>query len=240
MLHAIDRQQMVDTLEAGLSTVSHAWVQPTDPEFADLERAITRYGFDPGRAQQLIEGMGYAKAADGVYRDGQGQRLTVEIRANETNAILPKAMLSVADYWQRIGVAVDPVIIPRQQAQDRLYRATFPAFELVRGASDLSAFRILHSSEVRRSDNSYSGSNSAGYANEEFDSLVDRWQMTIPQRERMQLVDHMIRKITEEVVVMGLFYDIEPTAIAAGVQHVSARPRGSTTQAWNAHEWDVR
>ena len=239
MLHAIDRQQMVDALEAGLSTVAHAWVQPSDPEYADLQRAIVRYEFDPRRAMQLIEGLGYARGTDGLYGDAQGQRLSVEIRANETNAILPRAMLSVADYWQRIGVGVEPVIIPRQQAQDRRYRATFPAFELVRGASDLSAFGILHSSQTRRPDNSYSGSNSPGYMSPEFDALVEQWQTTIPRRDRLQVIGQMIRRITDEVVVLGLFYDIEPTAIAKPVQGMTARARGGTTQAWNAHEWDV-
>ena len=96
------------------------------------------------------------------------------------------------------------------------------------------------SSETRRADNSYSGSNSAGYMSQEFDTMVEQWQTTIPRRERLQLACQMIHKITDEVIVLGLVCDIEPTAIAAPLQWVTARPRGGTTQAWNAHEWDVR
>ncbi len=70
--------------------------------------------------------------------------------------------------------------------------------------------------------------------------MVEQWQTTIPRRERLQLAGQMIHKITDEVIVLGLVCDIEPTAIATPLQWVTARPRGGTTQAWNAHEWDVR
>jgi hypothetical protein len=41
----------------------------------------------------------------------EGQRLALEFRTM-TSDINQKARLAVADYWQRVGVAVDKVVIP--------------------------------------------------------------------------------------------------------------------------------
>jgi peptide/nickel transport system substrate-binding protein len=238
LLHAIDRQQLADTLEAGLSTVAHAWVRPGDQEYPELQGSIVRYDYDPRRAAQLIEGVGYQRGGDGIFRDAAGQRLSVEIRTTETND-KPKIMFPVADAWQQVGVAAEPTIVPRQRAADREYRATYPAFELVRGGSDLRSFDNLRSTEVRLPENNYTGSNYPRYANAEFDSLIDRYLTTIARTDRMQVAGQILHHMTDQVIALGLYFDTEPTAIANRLVNVNARNQQST-QAWNAHEWDVK
>lgn len=39
---------------------------------------------------------------------------------------------------------------------------------------------------------------------------------------------------------MGLFCNAEATMVAQRIQHAAANNTRGTTQAWNAHEWDVR
>jgi peptide/nickel transport system substrate-binding protein len=238
LLLAIDRQQLADTLEAGLSTVAHAWVRPADQEYPDLQASIVHYDYDPRRAAQIIESLGYVRGGDGFYRDVAGQRLSVEIRTTETND-KPKIMFPVADSWQQLGVGAEPTIVPRQRAADREYRATYPSFELVRGGSDLRSFDNLRSTEVRLPENNYTGSNYPRYANTEFDALIDRYLTTIPRSERMRVAGQIIHHMTDQVVALGLYFDTEPTAIANRLVNVSARNQQST-QAWNAHEWDVK
>lgn len=77
-LHGIDRQQMIDTLEAGMTQIAYGWIGPDQPEFAQVEKSVVKYEYDPRRAAQMIEEIGYAKGADGVYRRS-GEKLTVEI-----------------------------------------------------------------------------------------------------------------------------------------------------------------
>ncbi len=238
LLHAIDREQMVEVLEAGLSTVAHGWLDPDDPEYPRLETRLVKYDFDQRRATQLIDELGYTRGADGGFRDGAGQRLTVEIRTTESNDIQPKSIYPVADAWQRVGVNAEPQITPRQRAQDREYRATFPAFELIRGGSEPRAFRNVHSSEVRTPANLYAGGNYAGYANPELDALIDRYFTTIPRTERLPIIGEIVHHMTDRVVCLGLFYDVEATAISNRLRGAAARHKDST-QAWNAHEWEL-
>jgi ABC-type transport system substrate-binding protein len=199
---------------------------------------VVRYDDDPRRAVQIIEDLGYVRGGDGIFRDTPGQRLSVEIRTITTD-INQKAMLSVADYWRRVGVAVEPVVIPRQLAQEPEYRATFPGFELVRNSADRDGLKRHPSSQTPLSENGWRGNNRTRYVNPEFDALLDRYFTTIPIRERAQVFADIIRHMTDIVLVMGLFYDVEATAIGNRLVNVGARRTGST-QSWNAHLWDVK
>ena len=131
MLHALDRQQLSDNLQAGLSPVAHNPLTPTDPEAKAVEPAVVRYEFDPRRSVQLIEGLGLGRGGDGFFRDGAGERLTMKIQT--TNDDLREKMLPViGDYWRQVGVGMEPVIIPRQLSNDRKLRTEFASFDFTR------------------------------------------------------------------------------------------------------------
>src|SRR5207247_4617505 len=67
LVHALDRQQLVDTLQFGLSSVAHSLYGPHNVEYPAIESSIVKYDYDPRRAAQLIEELGYTKGPDGIY-----------------------------------------------------------------------------------------------------------------------------------------------------------------------------
>src|SRR4029453_14151363 len=69
LLHALDRQQLVDALQFGLTSVADTYLSPDDPGHRDTAGGIVRYPYDPRQAAQLIESLGYTRAADGSYED---------------------------------------------------------------------------------------------------------------------------------------------------------------------------
>jgi peptide/nickel transport system substrate-binding protein len=241
LLHAIDRQQIVDVLQAGQSAVAHSYVSPREADYKSIESSIVRYDYDPRRAMELIEGLGYTRGADSGFRDAAGQPLSVEIRTTGGDDLQEKTMFSIADYWQRAGIAVDPVVVPRQRATDREYRANFPAFEEVRQPNDVtpSALTRMHGSEVSLPENSYRGSNRMRYHSAELDGLIDRFYVTIPKGERTQILGQIMHHMTDQVIPLGMFYNTQPTMIANRLQNVT--PGGSgATPAWNSYAWDLR
>lgn len=233
MLHAIDRQQLVDVLLDGLVPVAHSIVSPAQPEFNEVQGSIVRYEFDPRRAAQLIEGYGFARGTDGLYRDPAGQLLTVEVRSTGGDDFRDKMLFSIADYWKRIGVSGEGTIIPRQRANDREYRVTRPAFELVNQPTGLRGLLRFHSREMPTPENSYRGDNRARYASPELDALIDRFMVTIPWAERMRVLGEIVRHMTERLVVLDIHYQGEVGAAAHRIRNV--RPGDPI----NAHEWDV-
>ncbi len=250
LLHAIDREEMALTLAAGLLPVGHSYILPNDPEYAELQGRIVRYAYDPRRATEMIEALGYARGPDGFFRaDSAGRpdlaatdaggRLTVEIRASQLD-MNRKTKLAVADYWQRIGVAVNPVEDPESRRRDVEHRATFPGFDTVGGASGVDSFKFYRSSEARLPQNGYVGRNVSNYMNPELDGLIDRYHVTIPRSERMQVAGQIVHHLTDQVIPIPTFHDGNPTLVGGRLRNVAANVAAGGTNTWNAHEWDVR
>lgn len=241
LMYAIDRQEMADTLNAGLVPIAHSYLSPNQPEYTQIEGRLVRYEFDPRRAVQAFEALGYARSSDGTLRDPAAQRVEIEIR-NIGLEISRKAMFAVADYWQRLGMAAPTVVIPPQRVADYEYRATFPGFQLFNQPNDIRGLPNLHSSRARLPENSYSvpgAGNHARYMTPEFDALLDRFYGTIPRQERVQALGEIAYHISDQLNLMGLFYNATPEMIASRVLNISTDRASLSIITWNAHEWDA-
>src|SRR5438094_1935681 len=149
MLHAIDRQQLIDSFLGGFVPVPHSFLNPGDPFYKDTESQAVHYDYDPRRAAQLVESLRYTKAADGSFRETTGRTLSIEIRTTSGDDLRDKLLLGIANHLQQAGIGVETVIIPRQRAEDLEYRVTRPGFEMVRQPNDLSegGLRRFHGRE---------------------------------------------------------------------------------------------
>jgi peptide/nickel transport system substrate-binding protein len=239
LLHAIDRQQLADSLMAGLSTVAHNYLNPQEPEYQETLPLVTRYEHDPRRAISLIEELGYSRGVDGAFRDRAGERLGVNIQTTAQLDIHSKTMYPVADSWQRVGVEVETFLTPAALVSDRAHRATFPSFSLAQNPDDRDSLGNLHSSGIPVQATRYVGINKPRYGNSTLDALLDQYLVTIPRQSRVQVLGQIVGHVSEQLVVMGLFYGVEPTLVANRVLHVAPRIQDST-QARNAHEWELR
>jgi peptide/nickel transport system substrate-binding protein len=239
LLRAIDRQQMADELLHGLSMVSHAFMSPDDePYWSRLLPRVPRYDYDPRRATQMIEALGYSKRGDGFFYDESGQKLEVEIHTTADNDINIKSTFPVADYWKRLGVSTEAVVIPVQRQFDREYRATFPGFTIVRGPTGVAAIGNIHSSRAQLPENNFQvagGVNYSRYMNPEYDALYDRFTATIPQDERAQVFEQIVLHLAQNQVKLGLFYDPINILVANRIENVAAR-----RPVWNAKDWEVK
>jgi peptide/nickel transport system substrate-binding protein len=238
LLHALDRQELAESLQSGLVPIAHGPILPDDPDIAALDPSVMRYEYDPRRAMDILESLGLQRGADGVLRDGAGQRITVEIRVPGGNALEESALLPLAAYWQAVGVATEPFVIPIQRQRELDYRAAFPGFELVRAGSGMRLLTGMRSNQAPTSENAFFGGNRSRYQNGDYDALIDRFQTTVPKPDRLRVGGQMVGHVTGEAVWMGLFFTVLPTMI--GNRLVNLRGTYPTTQAWNAHEWDVR
>lgn len=236
LYHAINRRELADSAMGGKGVLADGilW-DPSNPEWNDIERSIVRYPFDPRRATQLLEDIGYRKRADSAFHDPTSdQRLTVELRTLTSFDTPVKIIFPVADYWQRVGVGVDTVIVPQQLQGDRKYRAERPGFDMPVSPRNLTRH---HSAEVALPENDYRGANRARYGNPDFDTLIDRYYVTIPWSDRMAVLARIVHHMTDQVTVMGLFFDMSPVMVSNRILNVKAW-RGSDL--WNPHEWDVK
>jgi peptide/nickel transport system substrate-binding protein len=209
LIQAIDRQQMMETFMGGQSSVTHTFVGPDSAEYREVEPSIVKYDYDPRRAGQMIEALGYARGNDGLFVDGSGQRLILPIQTTIRSEINPKMLLAVADYWKQIGVETDQFFVPIQRINDRELRATFPAFEVL-GAGDIGVspdvVRRYHSSLVALPENRFQVTgNNPRYRSPELDSLIERYVITIPRSERMSLLGQIVHQLSDQLPSPGAF-----------------------------------
>jgi peptide/nickel transport system substrate-binding protein len=241
LLHALDRQQMVDTLGFGLTSVAHTILDPGQPQYREIEERVTKYEFDPRKATQMIETLGYARGADGIFRDPAGERLSVEIRTTTQYDVQRGAMAVTADFWKNVGVASETVMIPDAQQRDTAYRATFPTFELLNGPpSDVTGAMGYRSNRARTEANRFGGGNYPRYQNPEYDAIIDRYFRTIPIAERIQVIGQAVHHLVDNVVELGLFYAKQPYVMDKRLINAAVPADRTATEAWNSHAWELR
>lgn len=242
VIHAIDRQAIVDTIQYGMVDVAHSMVNPREPDYAAIEPAVVKYAYDPRLAAQMIGDLGYQKGADSYFLDPTGQRLSVEIRTTAQRDQQVKAAFAATDNLQRIGVNAEMYNVPLQLIPDREHRANFPGFEIVGGGAGLAASEVRRylSSSAPLPENGYRATgNNARYMNPDFDALINRYLTTIPKQERLDYMREIVRHQTDLVTAMGIFYQIRPTIAAPRVTNITpGYDRGSV--GWNSREWDVK
>ena len=100
---------------------------------------------------------------------------------------------------------------------------------------DEPPYRNYRSSEARTPENGYVGLNTTGYMNPELDSLIERFLITIPQTERVQLAAQIVHHLTDQVIPHVMFFDIRATAVGRRLHNVVT----TGNELWNVHLWDV-
>lgn len=236
LLYAIDRQQMVDEIEYGTVPVAHSFLNPTDEAYPRIENQIVKYDYDPRRASQILEELGYRRGADGLVRDSAGQPLPLDVRTNPGHE---QRILAIANYFRAVGIAADPFVIPDTRRNDREYDLTYPGVRLWRLPNNREDVGRFHSRESPLPENRFAGANRSRYLNPDFDGLIDRYTTTIPVNERFTILGNIIHWMTDQLPEMGINFNAQPVMIGARLRNVLIRGVGGSTEAWNAPQWDV-
>lgn len=238
LITAIDRREMVESLVYGISDVAHSSIGPSEPEYRHVEAAIVRYDYDARQATQILEDLGLRKGTDGMFLDGAGKPISIQIMATQDDANA-KPQLAVLDYWKRVGITPEAEVVTPQRQRDPAYRSNFRSFSLQAGVGyGADGVNSLVSSEARLPEKNYVGTNYTRFSNPEVDLLVNRYFTTIPLPDRMQTLSLLVRRMTDELVWFPLYWRVTPTLIHSRLSGAAAVGEGS--QFANAHLWDVK
>lgn len=239
LAHAFDREALNELINVGVAPPPSGFMVPVGaPEFPAIRPSIVEYPFDPRRAAQLIEEIGYTRVGD-TYRDPTGKELSVQYLTTQGGAE-EQAALFILDSWKQVGVR-GVADIRATAAIDREVRANRPAFVDGTGTFMMTQPRRLewlHSRELPTSANRFRGNNRARYASPELDALIDRFFVTIPPQERIELLKQVAHQWSDQVVAIMAYHTVHATLMNNRVQNVT--PRTGLAQAWDNHTWDIR
>src|SRR5581483_4088227 len=83
--------------------------------------------------------------------------------------------------------------------------------------------------------NDFRGLNRTRYQNPELDALIDQFVTTIPKEPRNAALAEIIHHMTSNVVVLGIYFALDPTMISNKLVNVAG-----LNPTWNADQWDLK
>jgi peptide/nickel transport system substrate-binding protein len=238
LTHTADKQGLQEALFEGEGINAETLISPNAAFFPEVERAIVKYPYEPRRAGELMNEVGFARGGDGLYSSPTEGRFNFEIRVNQA-AQYEREMSILAAGWRDVGFEVRESVLPLAQQADGQARSSFPSLASVSsplGENTLSSYTVA---AIPRSENRWNGINRGGWSHPEFQRLADTFAVTLEPDQRTRLVVQMARLFSEETPLISLYFELVPAAYTAGLQGPQVgSPEGSV--AWNVHEWEFR
>jgi peptide/nickel transport system substrate-binding protein len=126
--HAIDKKVLVDKVLQGHGSVATGEIPPLYPTLhwdppADLAR-----GFDPAKANQILDQAGYAKGADGIRVDQKGKKISLRLFGREDNEESKSSVQYIKDWLKDIGIDTKVQIMSTEQLTDVIGKGEYDMF----------------------------------------------------------------------------------------------------------------
>src|SRR5581483_5903072 len=239
LLHAIDRQALVNTVLDGQAPVSDSFIPPDDPRSAWVDDVTARYAYDLRSSRDVFTEAGWRVGADGQVVNREGERVALPIWTTP-GAQSEQELAIIADSWRSAGLAVDQSVIPEPLMRDTKARASFAAFDITSiPLGEGNTLKRLYGRDCPTEQTRWQGGNRGCYQNEAMDRVVDALLRAIDTDERRELYRQLIRSETEEVAVLPLYFNINVAIFREGVRGVRGDTSPRTSVSWNAADWDV-
>jgi peptide/nickel transport system substrate-binding protein len=227
---AVDRRSLVQNVFDSLAIPS---IGPTVRAMATTDTTIAQIPYDPQRAIQLLDSLGWRAGADGIRTRG-GKQLAFTIMVPSSSMDRQKLAVLLQDQFKRVGAkvgiqSVEPNIFEQQQ-----YAHTFDtAIETWLADPSPGGIRESWGSQAAHTQGS---KNYGDYASATFDSEVDSALSTASRPVARELYSHAFRTLISDAPAIWLF---EPRNMIGIQKRFHVAPLRA--DAWWAHlaDWYV-
>jgi len=232
LIYAINREQMVQSLFEGKQPVAHSFLPPK--HYGYLKNAKV-YGYDPARADQLLDEAGWARGADGI-RTKDGVRLELTINTTAGNRVRESVQQILQQQWRAVGVELKIQNLPARvlfgdvgpsgKFEVMLYALTF---------SPISDCEGLYTSDGIPGPTG-AGQNWTRYKNAEVDRLCHGVPGELDAAKRAQMLQRAQQVWLDDLPALPLYFRSDYTGHRTSLQNW--KPTGSTQpETWNVPEW---
>jgi peptide/nickel transport system substrate-binding protein len=227
--YATDRDAINERLFEGHSPTPISFVRPHAPYFPDVERAVTKYPYDPRRTEQLMNEAGYSKR-DGFFVDSRGQRFQPDFWTNADGQHQVVAAI-VLDNWQRAGIDVQSYVMSQALILDLEAISTYPG--IVQETAGGEGLDRVDGTRISSAANRWRGSNRGGWADPELDVQMERYNSALTVADRVQALTQMMKIQTEQLPSVPVNFNLQVVAHLAALKGPDQEIRS-----WNIHEWE--
>jgi peptide/nickel transport system substrate-binding protein len=238
LAYSIDRQTLNDALFQGDGFMTETWTPPMYSYHGDVDRAITRYPYDPRQTERFMNEAGFAKDRDGYYASGSGERFKPDFWV-EQGSQFEKELVVIQETWSRSGIDVNPSVLPAAQVGDNQARATFPGMATPSFTANERGYSYFTTSQIGSPTNRWAGGNHGGWSNPEVDQLWVNFNTVIDRGQRDQQIVQMMKIVSEELPLYTWYFN---TGVLAYLNTLKGPDSGMPETLWlyNVHEWELR
>ena len=229
MMHAIDRQALVDDVFGGAATLATANLSPALEAYYNPD--VPQYPFDPARAGQLLDEAGWTMGGDNV-REKDGEKLSfVCTTVTGDQARRPEAELA-QQFLAEVGIDMQLEEAPVATILEQMRGGTMDAslFNWTYGGDQGDP----EASTTLRSDGT---NNFSGYSNPRVDELLDQGVRELDPAVRAGVYKEIQAIVADEVpFLFMMFWDIY-TPFRTRVQGMPEPEQVQTPEEMHAKAW---
>lgn len=226
MMHALDRQRIIDDLWNGAAQISHSNLTPASPYHRD---DLKQYDFNPEGAMAMLDEAGWVMGDDGV-REKDGQKLSftcTTITGDQARRpIAELAQQFLADVGVDMQLAEGPVASILQGMREgtmdcSLYNWTYGS------AIEPDPFSTLHSD---------GGNNFSKLNDLRLDELIETGLTVVDSAQREPIYTEVQEIFVDEVPALYLQFDEWMNVFTSRIKGLNDGPRNANMYQ-NAHTW---
>jgi len=241
LLHAIDRDALVQNVFKGEKVVSHFPLSRVRKTYKKALASATIYKYDPERAKKLLAEAGWKPGPDGVLANAKGERMEFEFRVTAERRDHEQSEAIIADYWKKIGVRTDIKNLPNRLLNSADNRNRWPgAFIGSHNVTVEEWQERFHSNNIPTAENKFAPENVSGWNDPRKDAIMDELNSIITPARSEQLQLQFVKMFTEALPHLPLYYSPEVLVVKKGLTGITPRQEsgGQNSSSWNMHQWD--
>jgi peptide/nickel transport system substrate-binding protein len=213
LAYAIDRRPLIHDLWRDFARPA-ASVLP--PESWAYDPEVTKYGFNPERARQLLDAAGYPA------KDGVRFHITMKTSTEESSRLLAAVL---QQQLREVGIALDIRSFEFATFFSDVTHGEFQMYSLrwIGGNEDPDIFELIfHSSRIIPK-----GANRSFYSNPRVDWLIDQARSVTDQNQRRQMYSEIQRILATDLPYVNLWYNDNILVHSKRVRGLTLNPSGN-------------
>ena len=241
LLHALDREAMVQNLFKGEKIVSDVPLSRVRKSYKKALATATLYKYNPETAKKLLAEAGWKPGSDGVLVNSKGERMEFEFRVTAERRDHEQAQAIIADYWKKVGVRTNIKNLPNRLLNAAENRNRWPgAFIGTHNVTVEEWQERFHTKNIPSAENKFALENVSGWNDPRKDAILDELNSIVTPARSEQLQLEFLKMFSDALPHLPLYYSPEVLVAKKGLTGITPRQEsgGQNSSSWNMYQWD--
>lgn len=203
---AIDRATIVKRVRDGLAQVGASYLPPSLPQYAWQPSGSEKFGYDPAKANSVLDAAGYKKGSDGIRVDPKSKRkLEFRLGIHSDDDADAKVSTYLAGWFKEIGVKADIQSMSSSKLNADLAKGDWDILmDSWSTGPDPTYLLGIQTCSALPDSKGEGGSTDSFFCDKDYDDLFLRQQSAFDDKQRADLLRQMqaiLYKANENIMI---------------------------------------